>query len=505
MGALAPSSTFDVLLRNANVNGAYICDIGIQDGIITAIGMHLRASEQTEVIDCEYAVVTPGGVDGHVHLSQDQSPRAKKAGYVAADTRTRSAVAGGTTTVILFAEQSRGQSVAEQVAKYHVVARELGSYADYGFHAIITDPTPKVLEEELPVLARSGGITSMKLFLTYKHMRLSDAQFLRALATARKLGMVALVHAENGDLVDFFTEQLEELGLTQTQYKAVAHPAAAEAEAVNRAVTFSSVMDTPMLIVHVSVQESMAVIRRAQTALKPVFAETCPQYLLLGKKRLSEEHFCGAKYICSPPLRSDPEDVEAIWRGIVNGTFTIFSSDHCPYRFNDTKGKQLGKTCRPDGSTTEHFTKVPNGLPGVETRVSLLFSEGVLKRKCIDVKRFVELTSENPAKLYGLYPKKGAIQIGSDADLVIWHPQSAFEPRRLVHSRDLHDNCDYSPYEGIEFYNWPRRTLLRGQTVFRDGQILAKNGVGQFIPRQGCGMPYVKRMEGEWDVLRAAV
>ena len=153
-------------------------------------------------------------------------------------------------------------------------------------------------------------------------------------------------------VLEFFTEQLEELGLTQTQYKAVAHPAAAEAEAVNHVVTFSSVMDTPILIVHVSVQESIAVIWRAQTALKPVFAQTCPQYLLLGKKRLSEEHFCGAKYICSPPLRSDPEDVEAIWRGILNG----------PYRFSDPQGKQLGRTCHADGTTTERFTKVPNGL-----------------------------------------------------------------------------------------------------------------------------------------------
>ncbi|ERS95307.1 dihydropyrimidinase [Sporothrix schenckii 1099-18] len=508
MGSLASSPAFDVLLRNANINGVYVCDIGIQAGVITAIGMQLSSSESTQVIDCEYAVVTPGGVDAHVHLSQDKSPRAKEAGYVAADTietGTRSAVAGGTTTVLLFAEQSRGQSVAEQVARYHETAAQIGSYADYGFHAIITDPTTKVLDEELPVLARTGGITSMKLFLTYKHMRLSDAQFLRALKAARELGMVALVHAENGDLVDFFTEQLESLGLTQTQYKAVAHPAAAESEAVNRAVTFSSVMDTPMLIVHVSVRESMEVIRRAQASLKPVFAETCPQYLLLGKERLAEAHFCGAKYICSPPLRSDPNDIEAIWRGIANGTFTIFSSDHCPYRFNDPHGKQLGQRPNDNGTYSERFTQVPNGLPGVETRVPLLYSEGVLKRRCIDTKRFVELTSENPAKLYGLYPKKGAIQIGSDADIVVWHPQSTFRPRRLSHARDLHDACDYSPYEGIEFWNWPRMTLLRGQVVFKDGVVVAKNGVGRFVPRHGCGMPYVRRMEGTWDVLRAAV
>lgn len=232
---------------------------------------------------------------------------------------------------MLFAEQSRGESLREKVDAYHQLAQEQGSYADYGFHAIITDPAPTVLEEELPSLARDG-IMSIKLFLTYKHMRISDKDFLRALHKARELGMVALVHAENGDLVDFFAEQLESQGLTDPLYKAIAHPAAAEAEATNRAITFSSVMDTPLLIVHISVPESAAVIRKAQSQLKPVFAETCPQYLLLGKSNLAQEHFCGAKFICSPPLRSDPNDVEAIWRGVVNGTFTIFSSDHCPYR-----------------------------------------------------------------------------------------------------------------------------------------------------------------------------
>lgn len=288
--------------------------------------------------------------------------------YTLVETGTRSAVAGGTTTVLLFAEQAKGQSLKEQVANYHLLAQDQGSYADYGFHAIITDPTQEVLENELPTLARDGGIMSMKLFLTYKHMRISDKQFLQALKKARELEMVALVHAENGDLVDFFTEQLEEMGLTNPMYKAIAHPPEAEAEAVNRAVTFSSIMDTPMLIVHVSVEEPMRVIQRAQSLLKPVFAETCPQYLLLGKKKLEEEHFCGAKYICSPPLRSGPKEIESIWRGIVNGTFTIFSSDHCPYRyinssvpvekyniltndrsFNDPQGKQLGFSSGCDG------------------------------------------------------------------------------------------------------------------------------------------------------------
>jgi dihydropyrimidinase len=346
--------SFDVILRNAHVNGAFSCDIGIKRGVISSLSMNLVASEDTEIIECENAIVTPGGIDGHVHLAQDKSPRAQEAGYQCADTSmqsvsiivsstatptneypvetgTRSAVAGGTTTVLLFAEQSRGESALEKVDAYHRLAKSQGSYADYGFHIIITDPTTEVLNKELPVLAQQG-ISSMKLFLTYKHMRISDKDFLRALQKARELGMVALVHAENGDLVDFFTEQLESQGLTDPLYKAIAHPAAAEAEATNRAVTFSSVMDTPLLIVHVSIPESTEIIRRAQSYLKPIFAETCPQYLLLGKSQLAQEHFCGAKFICSPPLRSDPNDVEAIWRGLINGTFTIFSSDHCPYR-----------------------------------------------------------------------------------------------------------------------------------------------------------------------------
>jgi dihydropyrimidinase len=232
---------------------------------------------------------------------------------------------------MLFAEQSRGQSLLEAVGNYSSLVSSQVSYADYGFHAIITDPSETVLQEELPVLARQG-IMSMKLFLTYKHMRISDEQFLRALLKARELGMVALVHAENGDLVDFFTEQLEARGLTDPMYKSIAHPNAAEAEATNRAVTFAKVIETPLLIVHVSVPESAKVIRKAQGSLQPIFAETCPQYLLLGKSKLNQEHLCGAKFICSPPLRSEEKDVEAIWTGLINGTFTIFSSDHCPYR-----------------------------------------------------------------------------------------------------------------------------------------------------------------------------
>lgn len=342
---------FDLVLKNAFVNGAFNADIGIKNGLITALGLGLTLTDDTQVVDCKGAVVTPGGIDGHVHLAQDQSPRAKQAGYRCADnsvyyslgrivlttdedtvtTGTRSAVAGGTTTVMLFAEQSRGQSLLQAVEDYRSLVLSQESYADYGFHAIITDPSETVLQQELPILAKQG-IMSMKLFLTYKHMRISDDQFLRALLKARELGMVALVHAENGELVDLFTEQLEARGLTDPMYKAIAHPNAAEAEATNRALTFAKVIETPLVIVHVSVPESAKIIRKAQGSLQPIFAETCPQYLLLGKSKLDEEHFCGAKFICSPPLRSEEKDIEAIWTGLVNGTFTIFSSDHCPYR-----------------------------------------------------------------------------------------------------------------------------------------------------------------------------
>ena len=220
----------------------------------------------------------------------------------------------------------------EKVEAYHVLAKEQGAHSDYGFHCIVTDPTEKVLAEELPWLI-DQGITSIKIYLTYKHRRVSDSEFLRLLHTARKLAITTMVHAENADLIDFMTEKLESEGLTDPMYHATSHPASAEAEATNRAVVFSNIMDTPILIVHVSIPESTNIIRKAQTKLQPIFAETCPQYLLLEESKLAQEHFHGAKFICSPPLRTDPRDIEAIWRGIINGTFTIFSSDHCPFQY----------------------------------------------------------------------------------------------------------------------------------------------------------------------------
>jgi dihydropyrimidinase len=258
------------------------------------------------------------------------------------ETGTRSAIAGGTTTVLLFVEQSRGESVKAQVEAYHQLAEEQGAYSDYGFHVIITDPTEKVLAEELP-WAVEQGISSIKIYLTYKHRRVSDAEFLRLLFTARQLAITTMVHAENADLIEFMTEQLESQGLTDPMYKATAHPGSAEAEATNRAVVFANIMDSPILIVHVSVPESASIIRKAQTKLQPIFAETCPQYLLLGEGKLAQEHFHGAKFICSPPLRKDPRDLEAIWQGLINGTFTIFSSDHAPYRY-----VWLAETVAPD-------------------------------------------------------------------------------------------------------------------------------------------------------------
>jgi dihydropyrimidinase len=248
------------------------------------------------------------------------------------ETGTRSSIAGGTTTVLLFAEQSRGDSVKTEVEAYHALAQEQGAYSDYGFHVIVTDPTEHVLAEELP-WAVQQGITSIKIYLTYKHRRVSDSEFLRLLHSARKLGITTMVHAENADLIDFMTAKLEAEGLTDPMYHATSHPAIAEAEATNRAVMFSNIMDAPILIVHVSIPESTQIIRKAQTKLQPIFAETCPQYLLLEEGKLAQEHFQGAKFVCSPPLRTDPRDIEAIWQGIINGTFTIFSSDHCPYRY----------------------------------------------------------------------------------------------------------------------------------------------------------------------------
>jgi dihydropyrimidinase len=467
-------------------------EIGVKNGKIASIGTDLERSENTKLIDAEGGFVTPGGVDSHVHPAQDNSPTGDDW-----ETGTRSAIAGGNTTVLAFATQERSdKSLHPVVEEYHGRAHEK-SYCDYGFHLILTNPTPKIMAEEMPAMMESG-ISSVKLYMTYEPMKLTDRSILDILMSSRKLGFTTMVHAENSDIVNLITERLEEVRQTDPYYHAISRPQIAENEATYRVISLAELIDTPILIVHMSSEVAMKHVRKAQTRLLPIHAETCPQYLFLLSERLkgtSHDHFSGAKHVCSPPLRHDPKDLEAMWRGIANGTFTTFSSDHAPSTYDHSGGKKLGLV-----NGVPFFKNIPNGLPGVETRLPLLFSYAYGPEAKISLPRYVQLTATNPAKLYGLGGTKGNIAPGYDADLVIWYPENhKFEGGSLKISQSmLHHGVDYTPYEGLEVRNWPRLTILRGKIIWNrdEGGILGSMTDGKFL-RRGKGEIVVGSIGGE--------
>ncbi|MGU3539548.1 dihydropyrimidinase [Methylobacterium sp. A54F] len=458
---------FDLIIRGGRVATAadtFHCDVAIRDGRIAALGDDLGQAE--EIVDARGHLVLPAGIDSHVHLAQPGAP-----GQVMADdfeSGTRSAAFGGNGTVLPFCLQARGQSLRAALTEYH--AKAAGQcYVDTAFHLIVTDPTEAVLGQELPALV-ADGYTSFKVFMTYEGLALSDRQMLEVMQVGRETGALVMVHAENDDAIRFLTDRLERLGQTAPRFHATSRPIPVEREATHRAIALSEIVDVRIMIVHVSNRGAMEEIRRAQNRGLPVHGETCPQYLVLTEADLNGIGMEGAKAVCSPPPR-DRASQEACWEGLRTGVFAVFSSDHCPFRYDDPAGKLA-----PRGRSS--FRWVPNGIPGVATRLPILFSEGVAKGR-IDLNRFVALTATNHAKLYGLYPRKGTIAVGCDADIAIWNPDL---PTTITHDR-LHDACDYTPYEGLEVSAWPVSTLVRGQFVVRDGQLTGRKGHGTHLAR----------------------
>src|ERR1700747_708161 len=358
-------SDYDLVIRNGTVVTAAdstVCDVGVKDGVVAALGKNLDQGKRE--IDARGRLVLPGGIDSHCHIEQRSS-----AGVVCADdfySATVAAAFGGTTTVIPFAAQHRGQSLREVVRHYHEAARPK-AVIGYAFHLIISDPTEQILGQELPALIRDG-YTSFKVYMTYDLLQLDDGQMLDILAVARREGALVMVHAENHDMIKWLTARLLDRGLGAPRYHAVSHARLAEGEATNRAVTLSQLLDVPILLVHVSAGEAIEVIRNAQTKGLKIYGETCPQYLFLTADDIAKPGMEGAKFCCSPPPR-DRAAQEAVWTGLRNGTFQVFSSDHAPYRF-DSSGKL------PHGDKTT-FKEIANGVPGIELRLPLLFSEGV--------------------------------------------------------------------------------------------------------------------------------
>ncbi|MBT5264809.1 MAG: dihydropyrimidinase [Rhodospirillaceae bacterium] len=461
----------DLVVRNATVVTAdetIQSDIGVKDGKIVSLGLNLPAA--TEEIDARDKYVLPGGIDSHVHIEQDSAETGAK---TAADflSTTVSAACGGTTTLIPFVRQEKGQSLREAVNTYR--ARPEGkAVIDYALHLIITDPSANVLNQEIPALIEDG-YTSIKVYMTYRAMMLSDYQILEVMSVARRHGALVMVHAENADCITWLTEKLLESGRAAPKFKAVAHQPAVEREATHRAITLGEISDTPILIVHVASGEAAEMIRWAQSRGLKVIGETCPQYLFLTEADLDKEGLEGAKSLCAPPPGS-PENREALWQAMSNGVFEIYSSDHAAFRYDDAHGKFVNG---PNPS----FNRITNGVPGVETRMPLLFSEA-LKGDRIDLNRFVAVTATNPAKTYGLFPRKGTIAVGSDADLVVWDPD-----RKVTISVDqLHDGMDYTPFDGLDVQGWPEVTISRGDIIWQGGEFTGTPGRGSFLP---CDRP----------------
>jgi dihydropyrimidinase len=463
----------DLLVRGGTVvtaSDAFVADVAVRDGRIVAIGAGLGPARRT--IEASGRLVLPGGVDTHCHVEQRSST-----GLMTADdfyTATVSAACGGTTTIVPFAAQHRGQSLAAVVADYRRRAAER-AVVDYAFHLIVSDPTPQVLDEELPALVAEGH-ASLKIYMTYEALKLGDRQILDVLAAARRAGALVMVHAEHSDIVAWRTERLLAEGRTAPRFHAEARPAVAEAEATHRAIALAAVAGAALFVVHVTCREAIETIARARERGGEVYAETCPQYLLLAAADLDRPGFEGAKFLCSPPLRGR-DDQEALWRALRDGTLDVVASDHAPYRFDDPAGKRAHGAEAP-------FSKVPSGVPGLEVRLPLLFSEGVRAGR-LDIHRFVALTSTTPARLFGLYPQKGTIAPGSDADLAIWDPD--IEVR--IESERLHDAMDYTPYEGTAVRGWPVVTLSRGEIVCERGEVRAERGRGRLVPRRRWAGP----------------
>jgi dihydropyrimidinase len=475
---------FDLVIAGgtcATATDTFQADIGVAEGRIAAIG---RGLEGRDVIDAGGKLVLPGGIEAHCHIAQESAT----GGMTADDYRTGSvsAAIGGNSCFVPFAAQHRGMGVTETLDLYD--SRATGnSVIDWSYHLIVADPTETALRSELPA-AFARGITSFKVFMTYDLMKIDDRQFLDILTVARTHGALTMVHAENSGMIAWMTERLMAGGHAAPRYHSLSHPALAEAEAINRAIGLATLADAPLLIVHVSTPEGADIVSRARMEGAKIFGETCPQYLFLTRDDLDRPGMEGAKFMCSPPPR-DAAAQAGLWRHLQAGTFSVFSSDHAPYRYDGTGKLAHG----PDAP----FKKIANGMPGIALRLPLLYSEGVRAGR-ITLQQFVALGATNAARLYGL-GSKGSLAVGLDADIAIWDP----EETRTVRVEDQHDAMDYTPYEGMELTGWPVTVLTRGERVVDGGRLVAREGQGRFVPRGRIDLTgHPGRLQPELDPAR---
>ncbi len=456
---------FDTVIRNGVIVTAtdtYASDVGITGEKIAAIGAGLPVDGANKVLDAAGRYLLPGGIDVHTHLDMPFG------GTTSADdfeSGTIAAAHGGTTTLIDFAIQYKGQTLRTAFETWMNKADGKAA-TDYAFHCIITDLGTAQLEE-MGALVREG-VSSFKLFMAYPGVfMLDDASIFKAMGQAARHGALICMHAENGGAIDVIVQRALAEGKKAPKYHALTRPTTAEAEATGRAIALAEMAGAPVYIVHLSCNDALEKVREARDRGVPAYAETCPQYLYLSLENMDAPGFEGAKYVFTPPLREKWHQ-EKLWQGLAKDTLQVVSTDHCPFCYKEQK--ELGK---------DDFTKIPNGGPGIEHRMSLVFSGGVHGQR-FSANRFVQLTATAPAKLFGLYPRKGTIAVGSDADLVIFDPSQ----QHVISAKTHHMKVDYSMFEGIKVTGMPKVVLSRGRVIIDNGRFTGKPGAGAFLRRQ---------------------
>src|SRR5690349_15463182 len=461
---------FDTMIRNGTVVTAtdtFLADVGINGDQVSAIGAQLPVDNATRIIDATNYLVLPGGIDVHTHLDMPFG------GTTSADdfeTGTIASAIGGTTTLIDFAIQYKGQSLRQAFDSWMKKAHDK-AVTDYAFHCIITDLGSAQLEEMGQLIQE--GVTSFKLFMAYPGVfMLDDATIFKAMRQAAQHNGLICMHAENGGAIDVIVQRALAEGKRAPKFHALTRPTTAEAEATGRAIALAEMAGAPVYIVHLSCNDALEKVREARDRGLPVYAETCPQYLYLSIENFDAPGFEGAKYVFTPPLREKWHQ-EKLWNGLKRDHLQVVSTDHCPFCFKEQK--ELGK---------DDFTKIPNGGPGVEHRMSLIYSGGVAGGR-FSVNRFVELVSTTPAKLFGLYPRKGTIAVGSDADLVIFNPNR----KHTISARTHHMRVDYSMFEGIQVTGMPDIVLSRGKVVAEGEKFAGRAGQGEFLKRKTYAQP----------------
>jgi dihydropyrimidinase len=451
------------VIRNGRIVTAvddYHADLLIEDGVIAMIAKTIEV-DADRVIDAKGRLVIPGGIDPHTHMDLPFGGTSSSDDF---ETGTIAAAHGGTTTIIDFAVQYKGQALAEGVDAWHRKADGKASI-DYGFHLICTDLPENRLAEMKGMI--DEGVSSFKLFMAYPGVFLiDDGTIYRAMQTAGEHGGLICMHAENGVVIDAIVRQALARGETAPKYHALTRPTKAEAEGVHRAIALAEIAKSPVYIVHLSCSDALDEITRARDMGVPAYAETCPQYLFLDYSLYERPDFEGAKWVMTPPLR-EQWNQEKLWRGLQFNDLQVVSTDHCPFCMKEQK--ELGK---------DDFTKIPNGGPGVEHRMSLVYNGGVVGGR-ISVNRFVEITSTAQAKIFGLFPRKGTIAVGSDADIVIFDP----DEEMTISAKTHHMRVDYSAYEGMKVRGVTKSVLSRGELVIDEGTYVGRKGHGSFLKR----------------------